>query len=221
MRIRFKEEKASPSVRLMILPFRKVQQITENHCGPAVLEMLLDAIGMVRSQPEIVAAAGITDEYLEEFGMRVDQIALACNKVAPQAQFWYKFEANLEDIRYVLDCGYGVAVEWQSLFYDSVEEEQEEEPEGGDFGHYSIISHYDDELQQLIIVDPYKDFARQDRIIPVSFFLQRWWDTNVVREPGYNYPRTVTDQQLMFFVTPKGEYFPKDMGFKPYFTVNQ
>lgn len=199
------------------MQFRKVTQISESHCGPAVLEMLLDAIGIERSQEEIAQAAGVEDT-IEEHGMRVDQIALACAKLAPQAQFWYKYFASIDDIRYLLDKGHAVAVEWQGLFYD--DEDEEEEDEDKDFGHYSIISHYDDELQQLIIVDPYKDFAKQDRIIAVPFFLRRWWDTNEVRDRHSNYPRLVTDEQLLFFVTPKNEYFPRELGFKPYSVVD-
>jgi len=53
---------------------RWIQQITENHCGPAVLQMLLENIGVNASQQEITEAAGAT-HTIETLGTRVDQLA--------------------------------------------------------------------------------------------------------------------------------------------------
>lgn len=197
--------------------FRKVQQISENHCGPAVIEMLLDAIGIEHTQEAIAQAGGVDDEILEEHGMRVDQLALACSTLAPDAQFWYKYNSSIEDVQYLLDKGYAVGVEWQGLFYEN--EEDEEDDEDQDFGHYSIISHVDEELDQLIIVDPYRYFAKQDRIIPIPFFLTRWWDTNEVRDPNTGRLRLVTDDKLLFFITPAGEFFHREQGYKAFSRV--
>ena len=36
---------------------RRIQQITENHCGPAVIQMLLENVGVSASQEEITVAA--------------------------------------------------------------------------------------------------------------------------------------------------------------------
>lgn len=193
----------------MLFRIRKVTQISESHCGPAVLEMLLDAMGITVSQREIARAAGVT-QTIEEHGTRVDQLGLACSRLAPQMQFWYKYHSTLDDIRYVLKRGFAVGVEWQGLFYDDEEDEEED----GDYGHYSIISHLDDDRQVLIIVDPYKEFVDQDRIFSVPVFLKRWWETNEIIDPATGRPRLSTDEQLLFFVTPIDEYFPEDLGFR-------
>ena len=192
---------------------RRIQQISEDHCGPAVLQMLLSQIGVFTTQQEIthLAEAEVT---LHEDGVRIDQLALACRKVAPQAAFWYKHEATLEDIRYILQRGYGVGVEWQGLFYESEAEEEDD----GDYGHYSIVSYIDVERQALILVDPYKDFADQNRIFDIQVFMRRWWDENEVIDEYTNEKKLVKDSHTLFFVTPKTESFPTEMGFRQAFS---
>ena len=37
-----------------------------------------------------------------------------------------------------------------------------------DYGHYSIIAHIDKAKDELIVVDPYKDFVDQSRIVKMS-----------------------------------------------------
>src|SRR3989344_59119 len=95
-------------------PFRKITQISEHHCGPAVLAMLLDALQVTTTQEEIAQAAGAANA-INVHGMRVDQLGLACSRIAPHAQFWYKHSASLDDIRFLLSRGFGVGVEWQGL----------------------------------------------------------------------------------------------------------
>jgi len=197
------------------MSFPHVQQISESHCGAAVLEMLLEVLGEETSQEQIAIAAGV--EYrIEEHGMRVDQIARACSILAPHLQFWYKYSSSLDDLRVVLNKGYGVGVEWQGLFYDTEEEEKED----GDYGHYSIISHIDENKQCVIIVDPYKDFANQDRIFPIDFFLRRWWDTNEIEDEYTGKTSLVEDVRLMFFVSFSAEEFPEHHGFKRFSWIN-
>lgn len=187
----------------------RIQQITESHCGPAVLQMLLYYLGVETDQLQITRAAGV-ERTITHHGTTIDQLALATNIVAPQAQFWYKYHSTLDDIRYILSRGYGIGVEWQGLFYDT----EEEEDEDGDYGHYSIISHIDEDRQSLIIVDPHKDFPQQSRIFPIPVFLRRWWDTNEVRDPVTGRKQILEDVRLLFFVTPMYEYFPEERGFK-------
>lgn len=200
------------------MKIQRVTQISEDHCGPAVLQMQLGAIGLSFTQEEITQAADAEDS-IEDYGVTIDQIGRAATVLAPGAQFWYKFHSTLDDIRYILEQGFPVGVEWQGLFYDSVEEEEEEEDDDHDFGHYSVVSHMDDELQQLIIVDPYKDFVKQDRIIEYDLFERRWWDLNDIRDQYTRQWQTVKDEQLLFFVAPKGTYFPKELGFKAFSVV--
>jgi hypothetical protein len=185
-------------------------QISESHCGPAVIQMLLSDLGIEVTQEE-VAEAGGAKELIELNGMRVDQLALAVHRLAPQTRFWFKSPASLEDlITTVRDYRFPSGVEWQGLFYAT----PEEEPETGDddYGHYSVVTIVDPENRQLVIADPYKDFREQDRVFSFDFFLPRWYDFNEVKEPGTGKIRLVEDRRMMFIVTPKDEEFPLDLG---------
>src|SRR5919106_6617700 len=126
---------------------RRIQQISENHCGPAVLQMLLENIGVNVSQEEITEAAGAI-HTIETHGTRVDQLAKAVQELAPIAKLWFKEKASPDDLEYVLDtCKFPVGVEWQGLFEDMDGDDE-------DYGHYSIISHIDKAKDELIVVDP-------------------------------------------------------------------
>lgn len=200
------------------MDIHRVQQISESHCGPAVLEMLLESIGVEIDQEEVREAAQISKERLDEHGMRIDQIALACLKLAPHVNFWYKYSANLDDIRYLLSKGYAVAVEWQGLFYDSEDEEADDldEDDDPDFGHYSIIVRVDDDADSLIIVDPYKDFTDQNRIVHIPVFMSRWWDTNEFEDPHTGRNEVVEDYRVLFFVAPHWEQFETERKFEKF-----
>src|ERR671918_1890031 len=180
---------------------RRIQQITENHCGPAVIQMLLENIEVNVTQEEITEAAGAT-HTIETHGTRVDQLAKAVHQLAPSAKLWYKEKAALEDLEYVLDvCKFPVGVEWQGLFGDEDDDDE-------DCGHYSIISHIDKVKDELIVVDPYKDFVDQSRIVRMSVFLNRWWDFNEVKDPQTGEKEFKKDEQLFFVVAPLYVSFP-------------
>lgn len=189
---------------------RRIEQITENHCGPAVIQMLLENIGIDVTQEEITEAAGAT-HTIATHGTRVDQLARAVHHFAPDARLWYKEHAGPEDLEYVLDvCKFPVAVEWQGLFGD-------EDGDDDDYGHYSIISHIDRGKDELIIVDPYKDFVDQSRIVSMSLFLTRWWDFNEVKDPQTGEKVFKKDEQLFFIVAPRGVTFPDELGMQSYY----
>ena len=184
---------------------RRIEQITESHCGPAVIQMLLENIGVNVTQEEITEAAGATHTIVTH-GTRVDQLAKAVRHFAPDARLWYKEHATAEDLEYILDvCKFPIAVEWQGLF-DEVDEEDE------DYGHYSIISHIDKGKDELIVVDPYKDFVDQSRILSISLFLTRWWDFNEVKDPQTGEKVYKKDEQLFFVVAPRNVTFPTELG---------
>ena len=188
---------------------RRIEQITENHCGPAVLQMLLENIGINAAQEEITEAAGAT-RTIETHGTRVDQLAKAVQTLAPIAKLWFKEKATAEDLVYVLDvCKFPVGVEWQGLFVDMDDEE--------DYGHYSIIANIDQQKDELIIVDPYKDFVDQSRIIRMSTFLNRWWDFNEVKDPETGEKNFKKDEQLFFVVAPLSVTFPAELGMQSYY----
>jgi hypothetical protein len=189
---------------------RRIEQITENHCGPAVVQMLLENIEVSATQEEITEAAGAT-RTIETHGTRVDQLAKAVHQLAPDARLWYKEKATEDDLEYVLDvCKFPVAVEWQGLFDDEDEDDE-------DYGHYSIISHIDKIKDELIVVDPYKDFVDQSRIIKMSLFLNRWWDYNEVKDPETGKKSFKKDEQLFFVVAPRTVTFPDELGMQYFY----
>lgn len=187
-------------------------QISESHCGPAVVQMLLSNLGVEVSQ-EAVAEAGGAKELIELNGMRVDQLALAVHLLAPQTQFWFKEHSKLRELVDLLHCyRVPVGVEWQGQFEDDEEGEGEAETGDEDYGHYSVITHADRRKKQLIIVDPYKDYIGQDRIFSFKEFKQRWWDYNEVPDPLTGEIRLVEDHHMMFIITPQEALFPLEFG---------
>ncbi len=190
---------------------RIIQQISEHHCGPAVTQMLLENIGVSATQEQITEAAGATDTIVEH-GTRVDQLAKAVNDLAPQARLWYKEHATLRDLKYVLEeAKFPAGVEWQGIFDDDPEELDD------DYGHYSVVAHIDEERDELIVMDPYKDFVDQNRILKISVFLKRWWDYNQVQDPQTGEEIDKKDEDLFFVVVPKEFSFPAELGMQAYY----
>lgn len=174
------------------------------------MQMLLENIGVDFSQQEITEAAGAT-QTIETHGTRVDQLAKAVQQLVPIAKLWYKEKASLDDLQNVLDeHKYPVGVEWQGLF-DEMDDNEE------DYGHYSVLAHIDKARDELIIVDPYKDFVDQNRIIKVSTFLSRWWDFNEVKDPETGVKEFKKDEQLFFVVAPLSVTFPIELGMQSYY----
>jgi ABC-type bacteriocin/lantibiotic exporter with double-glycine peptidase domain len=189
---------------------RRIEQISENHCGPAVIQMLLENLGVNATQEEITEAAGATFT-IETHGTRVDQLAKAVKQLAPIAKLWYKEKASPEDLEYVLNiCKFPVGVEWQGLFDDMDDEDE-------DYGHYSIIANIDKTKDEIIIVDPYKDFVDQNRIVKMSTFLNRWWDFNEVKDLETEEKTFKKDEQLFFVVAPLRVTFPDELQMQAYY----
>lgn len=190
---------------------RIIQQLSESHCGPAVIQMLLENIGVNVTQEQITDAADAA-KTIAGHGTRVDQLAKAVNDLAPGARLWYKEHATLRDLRYVLEeAKFPVGVEWQGIFDEDPEELDD------DYGHYSVIVNIDEERDELIIMDPYKDFVEQSRIIKVSVFLKRWWDYNQVKDPQTGKEVDKKDEDLFFVVAPRETSFPAELGMQSYY----
>jgi hypothetical protein len=199
-------EKSSPN-RSIDFHHDRFTQIGESHCGPAVVQMLLHNLGIEVAQQEVVEAGGASD-LIEQSGMRIDQLDCAVRQLAPQARFWFKEHATIEElVRIVADYDYPVGIEWQGLFEDTLEDETDD----GDYGHYSVITMVDSKTRKLVIVDPYKDFRSQDRIFPFDFFISRWWDVNEFPDPLTGKDLLVEDRQMMFVITEKEEEFPRQL----------
>lgn len=179
-------------------------QISESHCGPAVVQLLLHDLGIEATQEEVVDAGGASN-LIEQLGMRVDQLNQAVRRLAPQTCFWYKDHSTIEElVRIVTDYDYLVGIEWQGVFEDTLEDETED----ADYGHYSVVTMADSKRRKLVIVDPYKDFRSQDRVFTFDFFISRWWDTNDVLDPLTETNRLIEDRQMMFVITPEDITFP-------------
>jgi hypothetical protein len=172
--------------------------------------MLLENIGITAAQEEITEAAGAT-LTIATHGTRVDQLAKAVQQLAPIAKLWFKEKASVQDLEYVLDvCKFPVGVEWQGLFDDMDDDDD-------DYGHYSIIAHIDQAKDEVIIVDPYKDFVDQSRIVRMSTFLNRWWDFNEVKDFDTGEKTFKKDEQLFFVVAPLSVTFPAELGMQSYY----
>lgn len=211
-------------------------QISESHCGPAVIQMLLSNLDIDVTQAEISEAGGATS-LIEMNGMRVDQLALAVHRLAPQALFFYKDHATISElVRVVHDYRYPAGVEWQGLFEDepdsepgetqpdaaepagSPEEDQPEdnETEDNDYGHYSLVIQAERRSRQLIIADPYKDYFSQARIFSFDLFDRRWYDFNEVTNPVSGQPVLVEDDHLIFVIVRRNVLFPYRMGMRTF-----
>ena len=196
------------------MTIRQIQQISDAHCGPAVVQMLLETAGVTADQTTITQAAG-AEATIERYGVAVEQMAQAVVKLAPHLKFLYKYRASLDDLRWVLEQDYGAGVEWQGLFYNSVEEEEAEEGKYFDGrGHYSVITEVDDERGVAVIVNPYRDFVGRDQVLPIELFLRRWWDFNELENPSARTKDWIIDERLLFLVAPWEDYIPAQRGFK-------
>jgi hypothetical protein len=205
---------SDPNPQIIKERLRRTRQISESHCGPAVLQMLLDYVGVSVSQQRLASAIG-AETFIEQRGMRIDELAKAVHLTSPDVQFWYKTESTIEELEAIVSqFGYPVGIEWQSLFYETPEEEAEDtQGESYDFGHYSVVRYVNTTDDEIVIADPYMEFADRDRYFSIQWFEERWWDTNELQEDGTI--RWVRDDRAMFIIVPKGLYFPKLLGLRP------
>jgi hypothetical protein len=190
------------------------------------MQMLLSNLGIDVTQEEVAEAGGAAS-LITLNGMRVDQLARAVNRLAPQVLFYYKDHASLEDLaRVVNDYRHPAGVEWQGLFEDEPgqkpaahNEDQagllaDSESEEDDFGHYSLVMRADRRRRRLIIADPYKDYFSQARVFSFEAFERRWYDFNEVPDPVSGQPLLVEDDHLFFIVVRRIVQFPQRIGMR-------
>jgi hypothetical protein len=208
----------------------RFMQISEAHCGPAVIQMLLTRLGVEVTQEEIAEAGGATT-LIEMNGMRVDQLAAAVHRLAPRTFFYVKDNATIAElVRVVNDYRTPAGVEWQGLFEgdddeeieaaDPEEDEEEDlklddsESEDDDYGHYSLVVRAHRRKRQLIITDPYKDYFSQARLFGFAEFDARWYDYNEIPDPISGRPVLVKDDHLFFVVVSRSISFPHRLGMR-------
>jgi hypothetical protein len=219
---------------------QRFMQISESHCGPAAIQMLLSNLNVEVTQEQVAEAGGATS-LIAIHGMRVDELALAVRRLAPQVIFYYKDHATIEElVRIVNDYRHPVGVEWQGVFEDedsarldrahqswrpgAVEKDRTPPDQSGlaknsesrdtDYGHYSLVTHANRRRKELIVADPYKDFYAQSRIFGFKEFEARWFDYNEAQDPLTGQPALVEDYHLMFVIAQRNVLFPLRIGMR-------
>lgn len=197
------------SNKLRVLTIKRVCQISESHCGPAVLEMLLSYLGKRRTQKTITKYCRVKSS-IHGKGARVDQLSRAVKRMYPNLTLWYKKNSRITDVKKLINIfRYPVGVEWQGLF------EFEEESGDDDLGHFVVVIGFDKKEKRIVFADPYKHYCKRNRILNVNNFVRRWWDINEVKSKNGN-KRKVKDKKLLFIVLPSEEQFPKELGMKKF-----
>lgn len=193
--------------RPLALP--RVRQISEYHCGPAVLQMLLGQCGVSADQQHLTELADVA-ATIAAYGARVDQLARAVAWLREGVRLWFKTNATEDDlVAVVCRRGWAAGVEWQGLFEES---EEDEDFVAGDYGHYSVVTRVDRARGLITLRDPYPDFWRKDRVFGLDWFVSRWWDVNLAPTPGTGRLRPVEDRRMLFVVTGKRARFPAMLG---------
>ncbi len=183
----------------------RVCQISEYHCGPAVLEMLVSRCGIAADQERLteLARAQMT---ISTNGVRVDQLAKAVSGLNAGLCLWYKTHATPEDLlALVRRHRYPAGVEWQGFFEAS---EEQEDYVSGEYGHYSVVTDIDLQRGLITLRDPYPDFCGEDRVFGLNWFVSRWWDVNLTPLPNSAVLMLTEDRHMLFVVTGEHARFP-------------
>jgi len=194
-----------------IFPFLpRVAQENSYYCGPAVLKALLAFHGKEVNQDDIVEAAGVGHK-IKDHGMTVAELGRASSILAPELQFWSKTHSTMGELSAILNMHeQPVSVEWQGVF--DYPDEEVDEDEDDDPGHFSIITKLDTKNNIVLIADPDRHYAGKDRLFSVLEFERRWWDINKVMNPFTNKLEEVDDYHVMFFITKKEDIYPEQFG---------
>lgn len=182
---------------------RRITQISDSHCGPAVLAMLLSNLKIKVWQRDIVEAAEVGKRIMK-YGMTVMEMARAVKRLVPEAQFWMKEGATIAELKKLVnDYQLPVGVEWQGEFGKY--------SDGEDDGHFSVVVGVDLKENEIVIADPFGPFAEEDREFSVSDFENRWWDYNDVRDEDTGGMKEVEDYHMMFVITDKNDNRPEEL----------
>ena len=199
----------APQERCKLPALPRICQISEYHCGPAVLQMLLSQCGVTADQQRLTELADVA-ATIAAYGARVDQLARAVAWLREGVRLWFKKNATEDDlIAIVCRRGWAAGVEWQGFFEES---EADEDFDERDYGHYSVVMRVDRPRGLITLRDPYPDFCREDRVFPLDWFVGRWWDVNLMPAPGTGRMRPIEDRRMLFVVTSKHARFPRELG---------
>ncbi len=127
-------------------------------CGPAVLKMVLSAVGIDKSQAEIVA-----DTNISWWG--VDASIMIAYLSRFFSDLGFLTGAAVEDIEKHLQAGHFVIVDW----WDDLTDDPNDPPDG----HYSIVNSINREQGTVKLIDP---SSRGIWDMKISDFEDRWYD---------------------------------------------
>jgi hypothetical protein len=179
-------------INLLIYP-----QITDSHCGPAVVQNLLAYNHLKFSQDEIVNAANANKTIIRD-GLNPTQIIKAVSTLAPKMKTLVKQNTTAKDLKTLIHHYHlPVAINWQGLFYNSVAEEKRLSSIT-DRGHYSIVVDIDVKNDKITIADPYSEYYKKPRVFPYRWFKTRWWDID----------KNIPTKKLIFVIVPKKQDLP-------------
>jgi hypothetical protein len=198
-------QNSSPNIAFPTI--HRIKQLTDYHCGPAVLVMLASYIGITINQNDIIKAAKVEKSYKKR-GMTVPELGRGLLILHPyDIAFWYKNESTFEDIQTILyKEHYPVGIEWQGSFGEYSDD---------DNGHYSMCSAIDLIKRTITIADPFEYFAGIDRIFSLEEFNNRWWDINEHIDE-YGIKKMIQDNNTIFIVTDDKHIFPSSLNLHKY-----
>lgn len=179
----------------------RIAEISNTHCGPATLAMLLGNSGVRVGQNKIVQVSS-TIERIRNNGMAIWEMDVATKKLS-NLVFWLKYNATTDDIKELLRRGYPVGIDWQGDFKQYSDK---------DDGHYSVVTNISKSNKSIFIADTYRHFAGRDRRIDLKFFEKRWWEFNEVKNVETGLMEEIKIYHLMFIVAKKNDTFPVEMG---------
>lgn len=189
---------------------KRVKEMSNYACGPAVLQMMLSFVGIKVTQIGIIKSLR-AQKKIRLYGLNIGDLARAV-RIAGKGRvfFWKKEKASIQDmIRIIEKFNFPVGVEWQGEFYENTDE---------DNGHYGVVTKVDRKGDYIRIADPYFNnyfhYEDVDRKFSLRVFFKKWWDENDVKVSGGSKTRKVKDIKMMFVITPKGASWPKKLGMK-------
>ncbi len=206
----------------------RVRQLTESHCGPATIQMLLSHYGIEFHQDAIVAAAG-AQATVEKHGMSLADMAKAIKTLVPEMSFWVKRFGSISELKKIVrEYNYPVGVDWQGIFeiadeydksgYLGVSEEAladagySYESNDGEHGHYCVVVDVDTNENYVRLADPYGHYAEKDRFIRLQEFSNRWWDQDTRVDHWTGKKEVIDECRTFFLILPKNVSFPVELG---------
>lgn len=197
------------------IPLPIVTQITESHCGPAVLQMLFAHVRKTFNQEQIAQAAGVA-KRIKDDGTRPAQLARAVGRLTLTHQLWFKQHTNFEDIDTLIhEHHWPVGINWQGFFYENQAEENKKRFINDDYGHYSVVVDIDLKKKTITIADTYQEFSISPRVFDLEWFQKRWHDEVEDIDKKAGTKKITQTQQLIFIIAPKKAKFPEKLDMLP------